>query len=33
MLECSEDAAKMLYHRGIRSLKDAVQRHQEGAGA
>jgi RNA polymerase sigma-70 factor (ECF subfamily) len=33
MLECSEDAAKMLYHRGIRSLKDAVQRRQEGAGA
>jgi RNA polymerase sigma-70 factor (ECF subfamily) len=31
LLECSEDAAKMLYHRGIRSLKEAVQRREEGA--
>ena len=31
LLNCSEDAAKMLYHRGIRSLKAAVQRKEEGA--
>jgi RNA polymerase sigma-70 factor (ECF subfamily) len=33
MLDCSEDAAKMLYHRGIRALKEMVQRSEEGAGA
>jgi RNA polymerase sigma-70 factor, ECF subfamily len=26
LMGCSEDAAKMLYHRGLRALKDAVQR-------
>jgi RNA polymerase sigma factor (sigma-70 family) len=31
LLDCSEDAAKMLYHRGIRALKDAVQRREAGA--
>lgn len=31
LLDCSEDAAKMLYHRGIRALRDAVQRREAGA--
>ena len=31
LLGCSEDAAKMLYHRGVRSLKNAVRRKEEGA--
>ena len=26
LMDCSEDAAKMLYHRGVKALKDAVQR-------
>jgi len=26
LMDCSEDAAKMLYHRALRALKDAVQR-------
>jgi len=26
LMACSEDAAKMLYHRGVKALKDAVQR-------
>ena len=26
LMNCSEDAAKMLYHRALRALKDAVQR-------
>ena len=29
LMGCSEDAAKMLYHRALKALKDAVQR--EGA--
>jgi RNA polymerase sigma-70 factor (ECF subfamily) len=29
LMSCTEDAAKMLYHRGLRSLRDAV--HKEGA--
>jgi RNA polymerase sigma-70 factor, ECF subfamily len=28
LMGCSEDAAKMLYHRALRALKDAVQREQ-----
>lgn len=26
LMNCSEDAAKMLYHRGVKALKDAVKR-------
>ena len=26
LMDCSEDAAKMLYHRGVKALKDAVHR-------
>jgi len=26
LMDCSEDAAKMLYHRGVKALKDAVQK-------
>ncbi len=26
LMACSEDAAKMLYHRGVKALKDAVQK-------
>ena len=26
LMDCSEDAAKMLYHRGVKALKDAVKR-------
>jgi len=26
LMDCSEDAAKMLYHRGLKTLKDAVAR-------
>ena len=26
LMDCSEDAAKMLYHRGLKALKDAVAR-------
>ena len=26
LMSCSEDAAKMLYHRGLKALKDTVQR-------
>lgn len=26
LMSCSEDAAKMLYHRGVKALKDAVKR-------
>jgi RNA polymerase sigma-70 factor (ECF subfamily) len=29
LMSCSEDAAKMLYHRGLKALRDAV--HKEGA--
>ena len=28
LMGCSEDAAKMLYHRALKSLKDAVQRQE-----
>ena len=31
LLDCSEDAAKMLYHRGIKALKGAVQRREADA--
>jgi RNA polymerase sigma-70 factor, ECF subfamily len=26
LMDCSEDAAKMLYHRGVKALKEAVQK-------
>ena len=26
LMDCSEDAAKMLYHRGVKALRDAVQK-------
>lgn len=26
LMDCSEDAAKMLYHRGVKALRDAVER-------
>ena len=26
LMDCSEDAAKMLYHRGVKALKDAVRK-------
>jgi DNA-directed RNA polymerase specialized sigma24 family protein len=28
LMSCSEDAAKMLYHRGLKALRDSV--HKEG---
>jgi hypothetical protein len=28
LLGCSEDAAKMLYHRAVRALREAVQREE-----
>jgi RNA polymerase sigma-70 factor (ECF subfamily) len=31
LLNCTEDAAKMLYHRGIRALKTAVEKREEQA--
>ena len=31
LLDCSEDAAKMLYHRAVRSLKENVERREAGS--
>jgi RNA polymerase sigma-70 factor (ECF subfamily) len=32
ILNCTEDAAKMLYHRGIRALRAAVEHREAGSG-
>lgn len=29
LMDCSEDAAKMLYHRGVKALKDLVQKEMQ----
>ena len=31
LLDCSEDAAKMLYHRAVKSLKESVERREAGS--
>jgi DNA-directed RNA polymerase specialized sigma24 family protein len=29
LMSCTEDAAKMLYHRGLKALRDSVQKEGE----